>query len=142
MSETTYVIYKLYNKHEEESCYIGYTTNYEKNILDCNKYYNDKSNKYYDNDIYKFIRDNNGIDNCIFELLEKVIYINKADLIARKKRWINELNLELKEDINIGICSCGKRIDIKYKQCYNCGYDKCKCGKSKSKQYKTCYNCK
>ena len=66
-----YIIYRLFNSNYEE-CYIGSTSNYKRRIISHRNNCNNINRKDYKCKVYKFIRENDGINLWQFEILEEL----------------------------------------------------------------------
>ena len=91
-----YIYYKIICKDENiKDCYVGKTKNFKKRFLkhksDC---YNE-NHKCYNLNLYKFIRENGGINNWNFIEIETNKYNHNKDSAIRERQLIEELNANL-----------------------------------------------
>jgi hypothetical protein len=94
------MIYKLCCKDPTvKDIYIGSTTNFRlrKNCHKsrCN---NEKNNKYYNLNVYKFIRDNGNWKNWNMVLVDEVKCKSKLELHKKEREWFDKLNATLNCD--------------------------------------------
>ena len=90
------VVYKIYCKDENiTDIYVGSTTNFKRRCREhINTCYN-INKKHYNIKLYKFIRENDGFDNFIFEIIKKFTCENKTELLKEEDKYIVELNSTL-----------------------------------------------
>jgi hypothetical protein len=94
-----FIYYKIVSKNENiKDCYVGKTKNFKKRVLDHKSSCNNKNSKEYNFKLYKYIRENQGIDNWEFIEIETNEYDNK-DSAFRERYWIEELKATLNSDI-------------------------------------------
>jgi group I intron endonuclease len=86
-------IYKCYKNDDKDIFYIGSTKNLDKRII---SHRNDVRNK--NTFFYKYVRDNGGFDNFIFEIYEELTDCTTDELLRREKEIINLLNPYLNTD--------------------------------------------
>lgn len=92
------VVYQLYNEELEPS-YIGSTQNLVNRIYQHKSCCCNKNGKAFNNKVYRYIRENGGIHNWSFKILDEIEYENKLDLLKLEKKYI----LENKNSLNIKI---------------------------------------
>jgi len=89
-------IYKISCKDESiTDCYVGSTISHLKRKSFHKANCNDKTRKEYNYPVYRFIRDNGGIDNWEFILLEDYPCRNKKQLNIRERFWFEKLGATL-----------------------------------------------
>ena len=71
------VIYKIYNYN---TCFVGATTNEKSRQNSHKKDCNNENGKAYNYYMYKFIRENGGWDNWMFEVIEKYPCKNRNEM--------------------------------------------------------------
>jgi hypothetical protein len=92
----TACVYKIFCKDATiTDFYVGSTTNMDdrkyRHTLNCNNgYHSDK--KLYHSQVYIFIRENGGMQNWDFEILENC---DKDELKIKEQHWISTLNPKL-----------------------------------------------
>jgi hypothetical protein len=90
-----YIYYKIVCKDENiKDCYVGKTTNFKRRIWNHKSDCYNQSRKCYNLNLYKFIRENGGINNWNFIEIEKGEYDNK-DSAFRERYWFENLNATL-----------------------------------------------
>jgi hypothetical protein len=90
------VIYKLYCKNITVlEFYIGSAKNKIKREQKHKNAWNNENGDEYDKKAYKFIRENGGMDNWIFEVIEEYPCDNKIELVIRERYHYDLLNPEL-----------------------------------------------
>ena len=90
-----YIYYKIVSKDENiKEIYIGKTTNFKERIRKHKNRYNNENGKYYNYNVYQYIRENGGINNFNFIEIEKGEYDNK-DSAIKERYWIENLNATL-----------------------------------------------
>jgi hypothetical protein len=99
------IIYKLYNKNDENIFYIGSSTK----SLYVRTHQHKRASKKGTNKLYTYIRDNEGIENFISEVIETVDVDNIREL-RQKEQYYLEL---LKPTLNSHVASTN--ININYK---------------------------
>ena len=111
--------------------YIGHTFNKLKRF-DNHKYYCycEKSRKY-NYPLYKFIRNNGGISNFIFEIIEIYPCENKQEAELREKYWIMLQNPTLNKQVPARTLE--EKKEMKYKKYL------CECGSSYNHNNKSCH---
>ena len=91
-------IYKIVCKDKSiTDCYVGSTTSHSKRKSAHKSKCNNKNDKHYNYPVYRFIRDNGGIDNWEFVLLEDYPCRNKKQLNIRERFWFEKLNATLND---------------------------------------------
>ena len=89
-------IYKISCKDESiTDCYVGSTISHLKRKSFHKANCNDETRKEYNYPVYRFIRDNGGIDNWEFVLLEDYPCRNKRQLNIRERFWFEKLGATL-----------------------------------------------
>lgn len=88
------VIYKIYNP-DCDDIYIGSTCEFKKRINSHKKVCNELNHKNYNVKLYKFIRDNGGIDAWKFEVLEEVSVNNHPELHKIEQDYIDTMRPQL-----------------------------------------------
>jgi group I intron endonuclease len=119
-----YTIYKIICKDENiKDCYIGSTKNFHRRKLEHKNSYN-TINQNSNCNVYKFIRDNGGWDNFIFDIVETLICENKNDALIRERYWVENL------DAKINSKSPYKRYDENHSKTWRLKTGKitCDCG--------------
>jgi hypothetical protein len=132
------VVYKIYCKDKNiNDIYIGSTANFKHRCRDHKNNCKNINSEKYNFKLYKFIRENGGFDNFIFEIIKKFSFENKRELEAEEDKYILELNSTL----NFKRASRNKKqwhednkekLKEKKKQFYEKNSEKIK---EKSKQY-------
>lgn len=96
----TSVVYKLYCKNPEiMSCYVGSTTMFDTRRTLHKSKCNNSNSEMYNAKVYTFIRNNGGMNNWDFDIIEDCGKIELVDLHKREKYWIDELNANLNDDM-------------------------------------------
>ena len=89
-----YYFYKICSL-DNTFIYIGSTTNFNKRMNDHkSNCYNEKSKKY-NYKLYKTIRENNGIENFIFEMIESMTTDDKEIVLKHEQQLIIKYNSNL-----------------------------------------------
>lgn len=97
--EKEYIIYKIFCKDENiKDCYIGSTTNLNRRWIEHKSVCNNKKVKEYNYKLYKFIRENGGINNFNIVEIEK-IKCNKKNSFIKERYWVEELKSNLNSEI-------------------------------------------
>lgn len=89
----TFYIYKIYNEYIP-NIYIGSTKNLNRRIIDHKKDCYNKNIPKYNNRLYSFIRDNGGIDNWKFQLIDTIQCYNN-EIKEKEQYYIKNLNADL-----------------------------------------------
>ena len=90
-----YIYYKIVCKDENiKDCYVGKTNNLKKRFLKHKSNCYNENHKFYNLNLYKFIRENGGINNWNFIEIETNKY-DKKDSAIRERYLIEELNANL-----------------------------------------------
>ena len=90
-----YIYYKIVSKDNNiKDCYVGKTTNFKRRIIEHKSICNNVNLKNYNLKIYKFIRENGGINNWEFIEIEKSEYDDKNSAF-KERELIEELNANL-----------------------------------------------
>ena len=90
------VIYKIVcNDLSITDCYVGHTTEFTKRKSSHKSHCNNENDRYYNFNIYKFIRDNGGWDNWSMIEIEKCPCIDGNEARARERHWYEQLNATL-----------------------------------------------
>jgi hypothetical protein len=90
------VIYKICCKDENiTECYVGSTTNAKNRKKTHKSKCTNKNSIDYNRPVYRYIRDNGGFDNWIFEVLENYPCRNKEQLVFRERFWFEKLGATL-----------------------------------------------
>jgi hypothetical protein len=88
------VIYKIYNDNCDDF-YIGSSCEYKKRVNSHKKVCNELNHKNYNVKLYKFIRDNGGIDAWKFEVLDEVSVNNHGELHKIEQDYIDTMRPQL-----------------------------------------------
>ena len=89
-------IYKIVCKDLDiKDCYVGSTTNFNRRKLEHKRKYNNSNDKKYNYKVYKFIRDHGNFDNFDIIEVERYCAIDKNDLHARERYWLEKLKANL-----------------------------------------------
>ena len=92
----TSVIYKIFCKDESiTECYVGSTTDLNRRKSQHKSSCTNKNSIDYNRPVYRYIRDNGGFDNWIFEVLENYPCRNKEQLVFRERYWFEKLSATL-----------------------------------------------
>ena len=95
-----YTFYRIFCKDETiRECYIGSTKNYKRRREHHITSINSEKDKNYNQPVYKFIRENGGKDNWIWEILGTGFYENKNDLYKMEREWIEKYDKTLNYQI-------------------------------------------
>ena len=127
-------IYKIVCKDLEiTDCYVGSTTNFNRRKSEHKTRYNNVNDKHYNLKVYKFIRDHGNFDNFDIIEVERYCAIDKNDLHARERYWLEKL----KSNLN---CQIPNRSSKEYNKTdkriqYHKEYDKTEKRKKKIKEY-------
>jgi glucan phosphorylase len=114
-----YTYYKIVSKDENiKEIYVGKTKNFKRRVREHRKTCNNENRKEYNIKLYKFIRENGGINNWYFIEIEKNEY-NDKDSAIRERYWIEELNATLNNDIPSRTLQEWKEDNKEYKKKYN-----------------------
>lgn len=90
------LIYKLVCKDvETKECYVGSTTNYTNRKNFHKNACKNKKVKAHNAPVYKFIRENGGIDNWDMVIIQNYPCNTKLELLERERYFIEQLNSEL-----------------------------------------------
>lgn len=88
--------YKIYCKDENiTECYIGSTSNYKSRIRGHGVNCNNKNGKSYNSKVYCFIRENGGVDNWEFKILNEVEFFDKELRLRQEQIYIDFYKPEL-----------------------------------------------
>ena len=128
------IIYKIVcNDLNIKDCYVGHTTNFIKRKNEHLRTCNNSNGKCYNLKIYKTIRENGGIDNWSFIMIEKYPCNNGDEARVKERFWYESLNSNLNT-------YCPVRCKMEY---YNANKDKIKKyrddNEDKIKQYRKNY---
>jgi len=93
-----YFFYSIKSKIDDEIVYIGSTTNYKRRISEHMGRCKNENDDAYNKPLYKYIREQGGIDNFEFEIIEEVECDNKNESLAIENKYIEQYN-----------CKCNKR---------------------------------
>jgi hypothetical protein len=92
-------IYIIKSKNPDiNDCYVGSTFNFSVRRSTHKYNCNAENKKPYNYKVYKFIRDNGGMDNFTFEILEEFEAETKKDLFRKEAQYANELKPSLNEN--------------------------------------------
>jgi hypothetical protein len=95
MSSSIFTFYKIVSIDENiKDCYVGKTLDFKRRIIDHKNHCNNENRKEYNYKLYKFIRENGGINNWNFIEIETNEY-NDKDSSFRERYWIEEFNATL-----------------------------------------------
>ena len=90
------VIYKICcNDLEIKDVYVGSTTNFTRRKYEHRTDCRCPKSKKHNTPVYKFIRDNGGIDNWSIIIVERFKAIDKDDLKMKEREWIEKLQTTL-----------------------------------------------
>jgi len=94
------IIYKIVCKDIEiKECYVGQTTNFSQRKTDHKKKCCNINNKSFNQNNYKFIRENGGWNNWDMIEVEKYNATDKLDAHKRERYWIETLGAKLNKQI-------------------------------------------
>ena len=90
--------YRIVCKNLEiKNCYIGHTLNFTKRRT-CHKCIcNKESSKYYNQYLYKFIRENGGWENWQMVLIDSHNFNNREDVLKKEREYIENYNATLNQ---------------------------------------------
>ena len=135
------VIYKICcNDLEIKDVYVGSTTNFTRRKYEHRTDCRCPKSKRHNTPVYKFIRDNGGIDNWSIIIVERFKAIDKDDLKMKEREWIEKLQTTLncikksyrtKEESIIDDKECQKKYKLKNSFKVECDI----CGSILSKHY-------
>ncbi len=94
------VIYKLVCKDVDiKDCYVGSTTNFRIRKNSHKSSCNNEKSKQHNMYVYKFIRDNGGMENFQMILVENYPCESKLELESRERSWVELLSAKLNKSI-------------------------------------------
>lgn len=94
------IIYKLCCKDiNVKDIYVGSTTNFIRRKCEHKSKCNNINDKYYNLNVYQFIRDNGNINNWDMVLIEEFECNNKLELHKRERYYIEQLGATLNSNI-------------------------------------------
>jgi hypothetical protein len=79
--------------------YYGHTINKKRRFISHKYYCNYEKSRKYNYPLYKFIRNNGGISNFIFEIIEEYPCENKQQAELREKYWIKLKSSSLNKQV-------------------------------------------
>ena len=91
---TVYYFYRIYSLNNDY-VYIGSTTDFKKRISTHKHYCNNEKSKKYNIKLYKTIRQNNGFENFIFEIIETIETDNKKIVLEKEQELMIKYNSNL-----------------------------------------------
>jgi group I intron endonuclease len=90
------IIYKICcNDLSIKDIYVGATTNFKRRKNEHKTNCRCPKSKKHNRPVYKFIRDNGGIDNWSIIILERFKAIDKEDLKQKEREWFEKLEAKL-----------------------------------------------
>ena len=92
-------IYGITQIDSDELMYVGSTISFNKRILKHKSNCNNEKGEKYNMPVYKYIRDNGGIDNFNFEIIFKVNCYNKYELELVERSYIDDLKPKMNKHI-------------------------------------------
>ena len=113
MKISIYAIVPIEGNDEDPPLYIGSTTNLKRRNAEHRKRYNNPNDKAYNKPLYKFIRENEGLDNFIMVELVSEEVNNKQEALKLERTYIKLLKPSLNKQIP------GKYLELGQKE-----YDK------------------
>lgn len=94
------IIYKLVcNDVTIKDCYVGHTTHFQKRKQKHKACCNNENDKYYNLNVYKFIRNNGGWLNWSMVEIEQFSCSNSNEACARERYWVETLQSTLNSQI-------------------------------------------
>jgi len=94
------IIYKIVcNDLSITECYVGHTTNFIKRKNAHKTNCNNEKGKYYNLNVYQFIRENGNWENWNMVQIEKFSCENRLQACAKERYWIETLKAKLNSNI-------------------------------------------